>query len=130
MSTSYRTSSAPRTTPRTDRRFEKVTYRMGPIFAIREVHPSKPPIYRLSDDLGETLGGTFYEPRLQKVTVPVVTLYRVESMLQHCKAERRRQMLVKWFGSRPSSTAGLMPRPSSTTEVSVVDVAEETTNTT
>jgi len=76
---------------------------MGPIFAIREVHPSKPLIYRLSDDLGETLGGTFYEPKLQKVTVPVVTLYRVESMLQHCKAERRRQMLVKWLSSKFNS---------------------------
>ena len=83
-STCYRTSSAPRTTLRTDRRFEKVTYRMGPIVAIREVHPSEPPIYRLSDDLGETLGGTFYEPKLPKLTALVVTLYRVESMLQHC----------------------------------------------
>ena len=130
VSTCYRTSSAPRTTLRTDRRFEKVSYRMGPTVAIREVHPSEPPIYRLSDDLGETLGGTFYEPKLPKVTAPAVTLHRVESMLQRCKVEGRRQMLVHWFGSRPSLTAGLMPRPSSTTDESVVDVAEKTTNTT
>ena len=130
MSTCYRTSSAPRTTLRTDRRFEKVSYRIGPTVAIREVHPSEPPIYRLSDDLGETLGGTFYEPKLPKVTAPAVTLYRVESMLQRCKVEGRRQTLVEWFGSRPSLTAGLMPRPSSTTDESVVDVAEKTTNTT
>ena len=79
-------------------------------------------IYRLSDDLGETLGGPFYEPKLPKVTAPVVTLYHVESMLQHCKVEGRRQRLVEWFGSRPSSTAGLMPRPSSAIKTSRASV--------
>ena len=41
------------------------------MFTIHEVHPSDPPVYRLIDDLGEVLDGTFYEPELQKVSVPV-----------------------------------------------------------
>ena len=40
------------------------------IFTIHEVHPSDPPVYRLRDDLGEVLEGTFYEMELQKVSVP------------------------------------------------------------
>ena len=34
------------------------------IFTIHEVHPSDPPVYRLRDDLGEVLDGTFYELEL------------------------------------------------------------------
>ncbi|RLJ22609.1 hypothetical protein DJ031_00475 [bacterium endosymbiont of Escarpia laminata] len=68
------------------------------IFTIREVHPSDPPVYRLTDDLGEILDGTFYEPELQKVTVPIDKLYRVESIVQRRKVGRRREVLVKWFG--------------------------------
>ncbi|KAI0217884.1 hypothetical protein LSAT2_030345, partial [Lamellibrachia satsuma] len=37
------------------------------LFTIHEVHPSDPPVYRLRDDLGEVLEGTFYEMELQKV---------------------------------------------------------------
>ena len=40
------------------------------IFTIHEVHPSDTSMYRLVDDLGEVLDGTFYEPELQKVSVP------------------------------------------------------------
>ncbi|RLJ22848.1 hypothetical protein DJ031_00135 [bacterium endosymbiont of Escarpia laminata] len=68
------------------------------LFTIREVHPSDPPVYRLTDDLGEILDGTFYEPELQKVTVPADKLYRVESIVQRRKVGRRREVLVKWFG--------------------------------
>ena len=40
------------------------------MFTIHEVHPSDPRVYRLIDDLGEVLDGTFYELELQKVSVP------------------------------------------------------------
>ena len=68
------------------------------MFTIYEVHPSDPPVYRLRDDLGEVLDSTFYELELQKVSVPVDKVYRVESVLQRCKVGRRTEALVKWFG--------------------------------
>ena len=68
------------------------------MFTIHEVHPSDPPVYRLRDDLGEVLDGTFYELELQKVSVPVDQVYRVESVLQRRKVGRRKEALVKWFG--------------------------------
>ena len=58
------------------------------IFTIHEVHPSDPPVYRLLDDLGEVLDGTFYELELQNVSVPVDKVYRVESVLQRRKVGR------------------------------------------
>ena len=68
------------------------------MFTIHEVHPSDPPVYRLRDDLGEVLDGPFYELELQKVSVPVDRVYRVESVLQRRKVGRRTEALVKWFG--------------------------------
>ena len=43
------------------------------MFAIHEVHLSDPPVYRLRDDLGEVLDGTFYE----LVSVPADKMYYV-----------------------------------------------------
>ena len=68
------------------------------MFTIYEVHPSEPPVYRLRDDLGEVLEGTFYEMELQKVLVPADKLYYVEAVLQRRKVGRRTEALVKWFG--------------------------------
>ena len=68
------------------------------IFTIHEVHPSAPPVYRLRDDLGEVLDVTFYEPELQKVSVPVDKVYRVEEVLQRRTVGRCKEALVKWFG--------------------------------
>ena len=67
------------------------------MFTIHEVHPSDPPVYRLIDDLGEVLDGTFYDPKLQKVSVPVDKMYHVESILQRRKVGRRTEALVKWY---------------------------------
>ena len=68
------------------------------MFTIHEVFPSDPPVYRLRDDLGEVLGGTFYEMELHKVSVPADKLYYVEAVLQRRKVCRRTEALVKWFG--------------------------------
>ena len=84
------------------------------MFTIHEVHPSNPPVNRLSEDLVEVLDGTSYELELQKVSVPADKVYRVESVLQRRKVGRRTEALVKWFGYPPNSTAGSMPRRSST----------------
>ena len=68
------------------------------IFTIHEVHPSDPPVYRLKDDLGEVLEGTFYEMELQKVSVPADKMFYVEAVLQRRKVGRRQEALVKWVG--------------------------------
>ena len=62
------------------------------VFTVHEVHPSEPPVYRLRDDLGDALNGTFYEPELQKVSVPADKMYRVESVLQHRKVGGERRL--------------------------------------
>ena len=82
------------------RRFEKgyMANWSEELFTIREVHASDPPVYRLVDDLGEVLDGTFYEPELQKVLVSKDKLYRVESVLQQRKVGKRTEALVKWYG--------------------------------
>ena len=82
------------------RRFEKgyMANWSEELFTIREVHASDPPVYRLVDDLGEVLDGTFYEPELQKVLVSKDKLYRVESVLQRRKMGKRTEALVKWYG--------------------------------
>ena len=55
-------------------------------------------MYRLRDDLGEVLEGTFYELELQKVTVPFDKVYRVEAVLKRRTVGKRKEALVKWFG--------------------------------
>ena len=66
------------------------------LFTIENAHRSDPPVYRLTDWYGDKLDGTFYEPELQKVTVPKDKTYHVESFLRW--RNKRREVLVKWFG--------------------------------
>ena len=66
------------------------------LFTIVDAHRSDPPVYRLVDWHGDTLDGTFYEPELQKITVPKNKTYRVEYIL-HWR-NKKKEALVKWFG--------------------------------
>ena len=66
------------------------------LFTIIDAHRSDPPVYRLVDWHGDTLDGTFYEPELQKITVPKNKTYRVEYIL-HWR-NKKKEALVKWFG--------------------------------
>ena len=84
------------------------------MFTMHEVHPSDPPVYRLRDDLGEVLDGTFYKLELQKVSVPADKVYRVESVLQRRKVGRRAEALVKWFGYPSKFNSWIDARRSST----------------
>ena len=68
------------------------------LFTVGEAHPFDPPVYRLIDDAGTILDGTFYEQELQKVIVSQDTLYRVEAVLQRWKKGKRAEVLVKWSG--------------------------------
>ena len=67
-------------------------------FTVHEVHPSDPPVYRLRDDLGDVLEGTFYELELQKVVIASDKEFRVEAVLERRKIGPRTEALVKWFG--------------------------------
>ena len=68
------------------------------VFTVHEVHPSEPPVYRLRDDLGDVLEGTFYELELQKVVIASDKVFRVEAVLERRKVGARTNALVKWFG--------------------------------
>ena len=67
------------------------------MFTIHEVHPSDPPVYRLRDDLGEVLDGTFYELELQKVLRyykgPVTLMNRVNKGLDSMSTDKTRAKL-------------------------------------
>ena len=69
----------------------------GEFFTIRDAHPSTPPMYRLTDDRGELLDGTFYKWEVQNVSVPKDKLYRVEMVHQRCKVGKTAQVLLKWY---------------------------------
>ena len=68
------------------------------IFTVKSVHRTDPPVYRLIDDQGSQIEGTFYEPELQKVVVTKDKVYRIEKVLQQRKRGRKAQVLVKWLG--------------------------------
>ena len=55
------------------------------------------PVYKLKDDAGEILDGTFYEAELQKV-IKVDDVYRVEQVLRKQKRKRVVEYFVKWKG--------------------------------
>ena len=69
------------------------------VFAIKSVHNSESPVYRLMDDQEKAIEGTFYEPELQKVFISDDTVYRIKEILQ------RRKQAVK--GTGPSEMVGL-----------------------
>ena len=71
------------------------------LFTVTSSHRSDPPVYRLVDDHGELLDGSFYEPELQKVSVSNDKLYRIETVLRRRKVVKRVEDLVKWFGCPP-----------------------------
>jgi len=68
------------------------------LFTVGGAHPFDPPVYRLIDDAGMILDGTFYEQELQKVIVSQDKLYRVEAVLQRREKGKRAEVLVKWSG--------------------------------
>lgn len=66
-------------------------------FIIYEKLDRKPPVYRLKDELGETIGGIFYEPEMQKVTV-IDDVYVIERILKTKQTGGVKQYFVKWRG--------------------------------
>ena len=68
------------------------------ICTVKSVHRTDPPVYRLIDDQGSRIEGTFYEQELQKVVVTKDKVYRIEKVLQQRKRGRKTQVLAKWLG--------------------------------
>ena len=75
------------------------------LFTIVDAHRSDPPGYRLVDWHGDI----FYEPELQKITVPKNKTYRVEYIL-HWR-NKKKEALVKWFGYLESFNSWIDAKP-------------------
>ena len=58
---------------------------------------TKPPVYVVKDDSGETLDGNFYPEELQKL-IKNDDVYEIETVLKKRKKGRRLQYLAKWSG--------------------------------
>ena len=71
------------------------------IFTIDEVLLTVPSTYKLTDEAGDQISGTFYKQELQRVNVDNKT-YRVEKILGTRKFNGRVQYLVRWVGYPPS----------------------------
>ena len=63
------------------------------ILTVKSVHRTDPPVYRLIDDQGSQIEGTFYEPELQKVVVTKDKVYRIEKVLQQRKRGNSSKMV-------------------------------------
>ena len=66
------------------------------MFTIYKRFAHQVPVYKLKDDAGETLDGTFYEAKLQKVIKDDV--YRVEKVLRKQKCKGVVEYFAKWKG--------------------------------
>ena len=67
------------------------------MFTIYERFVRQVPVYKLKDDAGEILEGTFYEPELQKI-IKNDDVYRDEKILHMGKRKGVVGYLVKWKG--------------------------------
>ena len=67
------------------------------IFTVYKRMAHQVPVYRLKDDAGEILDGTFYEPELQKI-IKNDDVYRVEEILRKRKRKGVVEYLVRWKG--------------------------------
>ena len=67
------------------------------MFTIHKRFARQVPVYKLKDDAGEILDGTFYEAELQKV-IKKDNGYRVEKVLRKRKRKGVLEYFVKWKG--------------------------------
>ena len=67
------------------------------IFTVYKRMVRQVPVYKLKDDAGEILDGTFYEKELQKV-LKNDDVYRVEKVLRKRKRKGMIEYFVKWKG--------------------------------
>ena len=67
------------------------------IFTVYKRMARQVPVYKLKDDAGEILDGTFYEPELQKI-IKNDDVYRVQKILRKRKRKGVVEYLVRWKG--------------------------------
>ena len=67
------------------------------MFTIDKRFVRQVPVYKLKDDAGDILDGTFYEAELQKV-IKEDDVYRVENVLRKRKRKGAVEYFVKWKG--------------------------------
>ena len=78
----------------------------------RILHRTKPRTYKLKDDNGDELEGSFYLQELQKVSDQEI--YRISNILQHRRNKGRKEVLIEWMGY-PSSFNSWIPASNITT---------------
>ena len=61
------------------------------VFTVSQIQYTDPPTYKITDDNGEEIRGTFYEQELQKTTQEI---FRIEKIIR----KRGNKSLVKWLG--------------------------------
>jgi len=69
---------------------------MEDIFTVYKRMARQVPVYKLKDDAGEIIDGTFYEPKLQKI-IKIDDVYLVE-ILRKRKRKGVVEYLVRWKG--------------------------------
>ena len=67
------------------------------MFTVYKRFARQVPVYKLKDDAGEILEGTFYEPELQKI-IKNDDVYRVEKIIRKRKRKGVTVYFVKWKG--------------------------------
>lgn len=67
-------------------------------FTIVECLHRIPPVYRLKDQAGDEIQGTFYEKELQLVFIDKNKSFKIEKVLDRKKVGRKNHVLVKWLG--------------------------------
>ena len=65
------------------------------VFIISQQLNTQPPTYRLEDDEGEDIPGSFYEPELQRTDQEI---FRIEKILRRQTRGGVKQAYVKWKG--------------------------------
>lgn len=68
------------------------------LFTVKIVMQTNPVVYRLSDESGGLLEGTWYDWELQGVDNSAEGPFRIEEILAERKVNGRTQILVKWQG--------------------------------
>ena len=63
------------------------------IFTVDAIKYTNPITYKIKDEMGEEITGSFYEPELQKA---VQDVYRIEKVIR--RDARKGKALVKWSG--------------------------------
>ena len=67
-------------------------------FTITERVFRKPAVYRLEDQAGEKIEGTFYEQELQKIIVPPDFAFKIEKVIGRKRIGKNTHLHVKWKG--------------------------------